>query len=80
MFLKEIESELKWQQFIFKNYSNRIEIDEVLIEKEIEEIFLSQAKNYEVNLSEIEVFQNNNKSNNELISEIQNEIKNNGFE
>ena len=80
LFLKEIETELKWQQFIFKEYSNRIEIDEILIEKEIEKIFLSQAKNYEVNLSEIEIFQNNTKSNNELISEIQNEINNYGFD
>ena len=80
LFLKEIETELKWRQFIFKKYSNRIEIDEILIEKEIEKIFLSQIKNYEVNLSEIEVFQNNNKSNNQLISEIQNEIKDNGFD
>ena len=80
LFLKEIETELKWQQFIFKEYSNRIEIDEILIGKEIEKIFLSQAKNYEVNLSEIEIFQNNTKSNNELISEILNEINDYGFD
>ncbi len=80
LFLKEIETELKWKQFIFKKYSKRIEIDEVFIEKEVEKIFLSQVKNYEVNLSEIEIFHNKNKSNNELISEIQNEIKDNGFD
>ena len=80
LFLKEIETELKWQQFIFKKYSNRIKIDEVFIEKEVEKIFSSQVKNYEVNLSEIEIFHNNNKTNNELISEIQNEIKDNGFD
>ena len=62
LFLKEIETELKWQQFIFKKYSNRIKIDEVFIEKEVEKIFSSQVKNYEVNLSEIEIFHNNNKT------------------
>lgn len=80
LLLKEIETELKWQQFIFEKYSNRIEIDEIFVEKEVEKIFSSQVKNYEVNLSEIEVFQNNSKTNNELISEIQNEIKDNGFD
>ena len=80
LFLKEIEIELKWQQFIFKKYSKRIKIDEILIEKEVEKILSSQIRNNEVNLSEIEVFQNINKTNAEIISEIQNEIKNNGFD
>ena len=79
LFIKEIETELKWQQFIFKKYSNRIIIDENLVENEIEKILVSK-ENYEVNLSEIEIFQNINKTNAELISEIQNEIKNNGFD
>ena len=79
LFIKEIETELKWQQFIFKKYSNRIIIDENLVENEIEK-FLVSKENYEVNLSEIEIFQNINKTNAELISEIQNEIKNNGFD
>ena len=61
LFIKEIETELKWQQFIFKKYSNRIIIDEILVENEIEKI-LSSKENFE------------------LISEIQNEIKNNGFD
>ena len=80
LFLKEIETELKWRQFIFKKYSNRIEVDEILIEKEVNNIFLSKFKNYEINLSEIEVLQNKKKTNNEIISEIQNKIKDNGFE
>ena len=79
LFIKEIETELKWQQFIFKKYSNRIIIDEILVENEIEKI-LSSKENFEVNLSEIEIFQNINKTDSELISEIQNEIKNNGFD
>lgn len=79
LFIKEIETELKWQQFIFKKYSNRIIIDEILVENEIEKI-LSSKESFEVNLSEIEIFQNINKTDSELISEIQNEIKNNGFD
>ena len=79
LFFKEIETELKWQQFIFKEYSNRIIIDEIQIENEIEKI-LSSKESYEVNLSEIEIFQNISKTHSELISEIQKEIKNNGFD
>lgn len=79
-FIEEIKIELKWQQFIYKRYSNRIEIDEEQINNEVQKILISQKNNYEVNLSEIEIFQNNSKSNNEIISQIENEIKNYSFE
>ena len=80
LWVKEIETEFKWQQFIYSNYSNKIEIDESFIDIEIKEILKSRFNNKEVNLSEIEIFQNDEFSNSDLISRIFDEIKKYGFE
>ena len=80
LWVKEIETEFKWQQFIYFNYSNKIEIDESLIDIEIMEILKSRLNNKEVNLSEIEIFQNDEFSNSDLISRIFDEIRKYGFE
>lgn len=80
LWVKEIETEFKWQQFIYSNYSNKIEIDESLIDIEIKEILKSRLNNKEVNLSEIEIFQNDEFSNSDLISRIFDEIRKYGFE
>ena len=77
---KEVETELKWQQFINYKYSNKIEIDEDIIEVEVEKILKSNIGYKEVNLSEIVVFQSDQVKNEQLISEITDEINNNGFE
>ena len=53
---KEIETELKWQQFIYSKYSKKIEIDDSLINEEMKKIIQSNFNEEEVNLSEIEVF------------------------
>ena len=80
LWVREIETEFKWQQFIYSNYSNKIEIDESFIDIEIKEILKSRLNNKEVNLSEIEIFQNDELSNNDLISRIFDEIRKYGFE
>ena len=80
LWVKEIETEFKWQQFIYSNYSNKIEIDENFIDIEIKERLKSRFNNKEVNLSEIEIFQNDEFSNSDLISRIFDEIRKYGFE
>lgn len=77
---KEIEIDLKWQQFIYLRYSKKIEIDEKLINEEVRKIMKSSSQNREVNLSEIEVLQDEKISNDELISKIMKQISQNGFE
>ncbi len=77
---QELKTELKWQRFIYFTYSNKIEIDEEFLEKELNKIINLNVNNSEINLSEIEVFQNQNISNEKLILKIKDEIKNNGFE
>lgn len=80
LLLKEIEIELKWRQFIFSRYSNRIDINEKLIDEEIKKISLNMKNDKEVNISEIEIFKNENVSNDVLIKKIIEEINSNGFE
>ena len=80
LWMKEIETELKWQQFIYSKYSKKIEIDDSTINEEMKKIIQSKSNEEEVNLSEIEVFQSEKVSNESLISKINKEIELNGFE
>ena len=81
IFESEVLTEIKWRQFIYQKYSNKIKIDESTIDIEVKNILKSNLnKNEELNLSEIVIFQNENKSNNEMIEKIMQEIKKTGFE
>ena len=70
LFAEEIETQLKWQKFIFNKYSKKISLDDRLINEEVQTL----AKNMEIieefNLSEIEILRNDNETDNELISNI----------
>ena len=77
---KEIEIDLRWKRYIFAKYSNRIEIDKNMVEKEIHKISKTKLKINEVNLSEIVVLQDDKLPNEKIISNILEEIKKNGFE
>ena len=80
LFAEEIETQLKWQKFIFNKYSKKISLDDRLINEEVQTL----AKNMEIieefNLSEIEILRNDNETDNELISNIFNKIDLIGFE
>lgn len=80
LFFKEIETELKWQQFIFNNYSDQIVLDEISINNEVDTIIRSNPKIKEVNLSEIQISKTSVSKNNDIIDKILEEIQNNGFE
>ena len=75
----EAETELKWQQFIYNKFSNKIEISDQTISNEVNKILKSKSKIKEFNLSEIEIFYDNNSKDNK-ISETLDEIKKIGFE
>lgn len=80
IFITNIETEIKWRQFIYKNYADKIEIDDEAVDNEVNKILNSQSiKNKELNLSEIVISQNDN-NNDEIIAKIFDEIKTNGFE
>ena len=79
LFKNDIEVEIKWRQLIYQKYSKKIDINESSINDEIDKIINSKLINKEVNLSEIQVLKNN-VSEKKIISNILNEIKENGFE
>ena len=55
LFLDEINTQLKWQGYIFKIYSNKIEIDESIISNELNDIIKNESSIEEYELSEIEI-------------------------
>ena len=81
-FIDEIKTEINWQNLIYKIYSNRINIDENIVENEIENLIEGKSKSKEFNLSEIEILEISNDldATNELILDIQEQIEMNGFE
>ena len=80
LFLDEIETESKWQKLIFKLYSKKIDINKNIINNELKKIIQNKNSFEEFKISEIEVFINNNKSDEEKISNLKQEIKKIGFE
>ena len=80
LFIEEIETQFKWQKFIYQVYSNKIEIDENSINLEVKNLVKNQKKIEEFRISEIEVMLNNNDRDKEIISEIERNIKLEGFE
>ena len=55
----------KWQKLIFKLYSKKIDINENIINNELKKIIQNKNSFEEFKISEIEVFINNNKSDEE---------------
>ena len=80
IFLDEIKTQLKWQRFIYKIYSNKIEIDEKMVDQEIENLKKNKKSLEEFRLSEIEVLYNDKKNEEIVIKNIKDQIDNFGFE
>ncbi len=80
LFVEEIETELKWQKYIYEKYSKKIKIDENLILNEVNKIIKEELIFTEINLKEIQVSKDSMSSNEKIISDILNEININGFE
>ena len=55
LFLQEIKIQLKWQEFIYKLYSNKIEIDTDNIDQELQTIIKNNSNIKEFRISEIEI-------------------------
>lgn len=80
LFLDELKTEFRWQKFIYQKYSKKIEVNENSLNDEIETLLKDQLEVKEVNLSEIQLLNNQNINNKEFIQNIFDEIKQNGFE
>tara|TARA_Y100001958_G_C21194093_1_gene521778 strand:+ start:125 stop:1054 length:930 start_codon:yes stop_codon:yes gene_type:complete len=80
LFLDEIKTQFKWQKLIYKIYVNKIQIDEISIDKELKEIIKRESELEEFKISEIEVLLNGDESDNKRIDDIKKQIKDIGFE
>ena len=55
LFEKYVETELKWQKYIYQIYSEKINIDVNQVKDELDELVKENKKILEYNLSEIEI-------------------------
>ena len=79
-YVDEIDIQFKWRNYIYQKYSKRIEINQIDVEKEIQEIMGQQKSLVEYNLSEIEIVSNNDDSDKIKINQVQKEIESSDFE
>ncbi len=80
LFLDELEIHFKWQNYIFQTYSKKVEIDEKGVDLELAKLIKEKSDIIQFRLSEIEILLNNDLSDREKISNIQQQIDNYGFE
>ena len=80
LFKEEIETQLRWQKFIFQIYSNKIEIDEKSVIYEVNEVLKNQSNVEEFRLSEIEILINGDDLDKKRILNLKKEINELGFE
>ena len=80
LLLEEIETEFKWQKLIYQIYSKQINIDPNLIKNELTELINKNSKIKEYELSELEIFIDENDKDGKKIKKISDQIKFEGFE
>ena len=80
LFIDDLDIDLKWQKYIYKVYSKKIEIDEQNINKELETLLKNKSDVEQYRISEIEISLANDTSDKERILNIENQIKEFGFE
>lgn len=80
LYLEEIEINFKWQKFIYKFYSNKIELDENSIQLELKKLIENKSDLEEFRISEIEVSDYNKSESEKIIANIRRQIEENGFE
>ncbi len=79
LYLDEIETQLRWQQLIYKIYSNKIVIDENSIDEEVNKLVNNKSNILEYKLSEIEIISENDSVDRKKILNIKEQISINGF-
>ena len=79
-FEDEVDTEIKWRNLIYKKYSKKIEINPEDINQEIKKIIKNQTNITKFNLSEIEIFVNNDGKDDDRINQVLEEIKISSFE
>ena len=80
LFYEELEIDFLWQKYIYQVYSNKIEIDEKNINQELENSLRNQTDVEQLRISEIEIYLNNDLTDQKKIMNIKEQINKYGFE
>ena len=80
LFYEELEIDFLWQKYIYQVYSNKIEIDEKNINQELENLLRNQTDVEQLRISEIEIYLNNDLTDQKKIMNIKEQINKYGFE
>ena len=80
LYLDEVETQFKWQNLIYKLYSNKIDVDENSINEDLKNLIKSESSIEEYKIAEIEISINPNNSIKEQVEDIKNLIETIGFE
>ena len=80
LFLEEVEIQTKWQNFIYLFYKGKIEINENSINNDIEKIVKDKKNFQEYKISEIEINIEENSNIDQIVLDLKNKIKDEGFE
>ena len=80
LFLEEVEIQTKWQNFIYLFYKEKIEINENSVNEELKKIIDSKKNYKEYNISEIEILTDKNNNFDQVISDLKDKIKEEGFD
>ena len=76
----ELDVEFKWRNLIFNKYSNKINIDPNDLIQQLPKNIEQQENSIEYNLSEIEILSSDPNLESEIIIQVQEKIKQDGFE
>ena len=80
LFLEEVEIQTKWQNFIYLFYKEKIEINENSVKEDLKKIVENEKNFKEYNISEIEIMLEENSNIDQIILDLKNKIKDEGFE
>ncbi len=80
LFLEEIKTEFRWQKVIYQIYSQKINLDEISLDKEAKNILKNQAFITEYKISEIEINKKMNNASKDNYFNIKEKIDQLGFE
>lgn len=80
LFYEELEIDFLWQKYIYQVYSKKIEIDEKNINQELKNLLRNQTDVKQFRISEIEIYLNNDLSDQKKIMNIKEQINKYGFE
>ena len=62
LFVEEVEIQQKWQELIYRIYSNKIDIDQNSVNEDLQNILKEKSVVEELKISEIEILLNNDNS------------------